>query len=209
MGRDHSFPRQISQNSAGQFAKFRGSPRQKLLIPRQPIYEVNYKSSNNNYSHFISWYVLLHKIQLWLVNLVLCVLVRVWKCLSLLSVTLCIKTGKCSYDYQSSVSFITLKHSVWLGNKTIYMLSCPAVLDAVDWLACMVMGWPSLLTTQLGCIQRHPLLAPLSPAEPSQATPMTVQGTVDRCSCCCHRRYQTTTLWHAHCTITSAICFSI
>ena len=48
--RDHSFPRQISQNSAGQFAKFRGSPRQKLLIPRQPIYmyEVNYKSTNNN-----------------------------------------------------------------------------------------------------------------------------------------------------------------
>jgi len=37
MHRDHSFPRQISQNSAGQFAKFRGSPRQKLLIPRQPI----------------------------------------------------------------------------------------------------------------------------------------------------------------------------
>ena len=28
MGRDHSFPQQIIPNSAGQFAKFRGSPRQ-------------------------------------------------------------------------------------------------------------------------------------------------------------------------------------
>jgi len=43
MTRDHSFPRQISPNSAGQFAKFRGSPRQNLLIPQQPIYDVNYK----------------------------------------------------------------------------------------------------------------------------------------------------------------------
>jgi len=43
MARDHSFPRQISPISAGQFAKYRGSPRQNLLIPRQPIYEVNYK----------------------------------------------------------------------------------------------------------------------------------------------------------------------
>ena len=79
---------------------------------------------NNNYSHFISWYVLLRKIQLWLVNLVLCVLVREWKCLSLLSVTLCIKTCKMFIwlsviTHQSSVSFITLKHSVWLVNKSI------------------------------------------------------------------------------------------
>lgn len=82
----------------------------------------------------------------------------------------------------------------------------PVVLDAVGWLACMGMGWPSLLTNQLGCIQHHPLLAPLPPAERSQATQ---RLTVDWYSCCCHRWYQMTTRWHAHCTITSAICFSI
>jgi len=59
------------------------------------------------------------------------------------------------------------------------MLSYAAVLDTVGWLACMGMGWPSLLTAQLGCIQRHSLLAPLPPAEPSQATPRTNKGLWD------------------------------
>jgi len=97
---------------------------------------------------------------------------------------------------QSSVSFITVSSTQ----------SCPVVLDAAGWLACTGMGWPSLLTNQLGCIQHHPLLAPLRPAEPSQATQ---RLSVDWYSCCCYRWYQTTTRWHARCTITLAICFSI
>ena len=112
--------------------------------------------------------------------------------------------------HQSSVSFITPKHSVRLVNKSIYMLSCPAVLDAVGWLqlGCMGMCWPSLLTAQLGCIQHHPLLAPLPPAEPSQTTPRRTKykglwtDTAAVATAVIRR-------WHARCTITSTVCFSI
>jgi len=55
------------------------------------------------------------------------------------------------------------------------------------------MGWPSLLTAQLGCIQHHSLLTPLPPAERSQLSHSGKQGTVDWYSCCCHRCYQMTT----------------
>jgi len=67
------------------------------------------------------------------------------------------------------------------------MLSFPAVLDVVGWLACMAMSWPSLLTAQHSASSTTGATANFW-AKPSHSKE-DKQGTVDWHSCCCHRRY--------------------